>query len=136
MTTYRHATAAIGTVLAFHAAGVFSLYEAWRPYDIPMHYGGGLAMGVLALAIWDSAIKKVTFKMESAWAERVFMALCVLGFVALVGIAWEWFEFGFDLYFQTKLGWGLAQTSLGDTMADFFFDLLGSATVLLLRRKA
>jgi len=52
--TIKKAFLIIGIVLAFHALGlIFNLYEVFGWYDIPMHLGGGLAMGALGLAIWN-----------------------------------------------------------------------------------
>lgn len=132
---YSHAVAVIVLVLIFHAFGMLGWYEAWHYYDVPMHFAGGVAMGVLALALWDANVKSVTLRGKSAWPKRLFFALCVLGFVALIGIAWEWFEFLFDQFAQVRAAWGLAQASILDTMSDLFFDLLGGLVVVLLRRK-
>ncbi len=136
MITHRHALAGIATVFVFHAFGVYGLYGFWQPYDMPMHFAGGVAMGILALALWDAAIKNVTFTTNRPWVRRLFFTSCVLGFVALVGIGWEWFEFSFDQWvIPTRPDWGLAQMGMADTMSDFFFDLLGGLLVVTLRRK-
>ncbi len=131
MISYRQAATTIGWVLFFHALGMLALYS-WYPYfDVPMHFGGGVAMGVLALALWDHHIRSITFSVKNPWVKHIFFALCILGFVGLVGIAWEWFEFGLDEFFTVRNNWGLAQAGLSDTMADLFLDLLGGLVVVL-----
>lgn len=131
---YHHAIAVITLVLFFHLLGMLGLYS-WHPYDIPMHFGGGVAMGVLALAMWDTHVKSVTLNAKHALAKRLFFTVWIVGFVAIIGIAWEWFEYTLDAIAEVRYAWGLAQTSLLDTMADFFFDLLGGLLVTVLRRK-
>lgn len=132
----RSALFAIGVVLVFHVAGMLWLYGMWHSYDMLMHFGGGGAMGVLALSLWDRYVKDVSFRTKSIFAKRIFFTLVVLGFTALVGIAWEWFEFAFDFFFvPVRSTWGLAQPSIADTMADLFLDLGGAFVVALLRMK-
>lgn len=135
--TFTKAVWIILVVLGFHAAGlVFGLYGAWELYDVPMHFGGGFAMGALALAIWYQGIEDVHFKGRMArhlapWLVPLF----VLGFVSFIGIGWELLEFVLDQLFpvmtQGTEG-GMRQVSLDDTMLDFVMDLLGGATALIL----
>lgn len=134
MTTYRQAATAIAWVLFFHALGMLALYSWYPHYDVFMHFGGGVAMGILAFALWDHVIRGVSFSVKKPWLKDAFNAFCILGFVALIGIGWEWFEYLFDAFLQARLSWGLAQTSLADTMADLLFDLLGGLAVILHRK--
>jgi len=121
----------IAVVLAFHAAGLLlSLYEVFEWYDIPMHIGGGVAMGALALAIWHEGIEDVKFK--GALQRHLkwwFIPGMVLGFVALIGVLWELHEWGLDLILPTE---SLRQPNLPDTMLDFINDLIGAVVALLL----
>lgn len=133
---FRYPIIAIAIVLVFHALGTLGLYSLWHWYDMPMHFAGGMVMAMLAMAFWDAIIKNVTFTTRHPWARRVFFTFCIVGFVALVGIAWEWYEFVFDVCVLPALrGWGPAQPSIADTMADLFFDITGACTVSLFRRK-
>ena len=50
-----------------------------------------------------------------------------LGFVALVGILWEFHEFIADWFLQKPL----MQEGIGDTMSDLFFDLLGGSVFIV-----
>ncbi|MDO8625522.1 MAG: hypothetical protein Q7R47_05545 [Candidatus Diapherotrites archaeon] len=134
MTTYRQAVTVIAWVLFFHALGLFALYSWYPYYDIPMHYAGGLAMGVLGLAVWDHLVRGVRFSVKKKWLSGAFTAFCVLGFVALIGIGWEWFEFLFDAFVAERFDLAVTQASVADTMGDFFFDLAGGASVVLWRK--
>lgn len=134
MMTYKQAVTAILWVLFFHALGMLALYSWYPYYDVFMHFAGGLAMAVLGFAMWDSLVRSVTFTNKNPWLKDGFTAFCILGFVALIGIGWEWFEYGFDAVAAVRLSWGLAQTSLADTMADLFLDLLGGLAVVMHRK--
>jgi len=134
MTTYKQAATAIAWVIFFHILGMIALYSWYPYYDVPMHFGGGVAMAVLALALWDNNVINVNLVSKKKWPQLVFYTLCVLGFVALVGIGWEWGEFLLDQLATVRQQWGLAQTSVADTLADLFFDLLGAMCVILWRK--
>jgi hypothetical protein len=51
--------------------------------------------------------------------------IIVLGFVALIGVLWEFFEYLLDYFFANRGVMPLSQTSLKDTLGDLFFDLVG-----------
>ena len=124
----------IALVLAFHTLGlVFSLYDVFEWYDIPMHIGGGVAMGALALAICHEGIEDVKFK--GALERHLkwwFIPGMVLGFVALIGVLWELHEWALDLILPTDV---LRQPNLPDTMLDFINDLLGGVIALFTWKK-
>lgn len=123
-------------VLALHMLGVFVLYDIWHWYDIPMHFVGGVAMGLLGLSLWDKYMKNVTFTVKHPWSKRIFFTFCLIGFTAIVGVAWEWYEFAFDVLVLPALpGWQVSQPGIADTMADLFLDLSGAFALSLLRMK-
>lgn len=133
---FRYPVVAIIAVLVLHLFGMFYLYGAWHSYDMVMHFLGGAAMGLLALSLWDRYIKNVTFTVKHRWSKRIFFTFCILGFTAMVGVVWEWYEFAFDMFVLPGLdGWVVSQPSVADTMADLFLDLSGAFTVSLLRMK-
>jgi len=124
----------IGIVLLAHAVGLFfGLYDLISWYDIPMHVGGGFAMGALALAIWHEGIEDVTFKgaLERHLKWWLVPAM-VLGFVSLIGIVWELHEWLLDLVLPSD---ALRQPDLPDTMMDFVNDLVGAAAAIFIWRK-
>lgn len=126
--TFKRAFLLTGIVLLFHAAGLLiHLYWIFPWYDIPLHFGGGFAMGAFGLALWHQGIEDVKFKSLlrrhlSVWLVPLF----VIGFVALVGVAWEMHEFILDM----AIGGPARQPDLADTMADLFNDLSGGVLAL------
>ena len=84
-------------------------------------------MGAFGLALWHQGIEEVRFKSVlhrhlSIWLVPLF----VIGFVALIGVAWEMHEFVLDL----AIGGPIRQEGLADTMADLFNDLSGGILAL------
>lgn len=133
---FRFPFVVIGVVLGFHALGMWKLYNVFHWYDMPMHFAGGMAMALLAWATWDMFVRDIKFTVRYPGAKRIAFVLWLVGFTAIIGIGWEWFEFGFDrLVLPTLQGWAPTQASIADTMADFFFDLSGAVAVSLLRRR-
>lgn len=122
----------VGTIFLvgmLHApAMVFDWYFYFWWYDVIMHFLGGLAAGFGGVAVWHFLFSGTS--LGKTWRLVVAEALFVLGWVALIGIAWEWTE-AFVGYRQvTSLG--MAQPGLLDTMLDFYFDLLGGLVAWLL----
>lgn len=148
MPSLPHAISVILAVLAFHALGLFyDLYAIAPWYDIPMHFLGGFAMAVLGLAIVSRVKAQATVGiLPGKYAELAGRFWLVIGFVAIIGIAWEWHEFLAGVLFHVD-SWSESvdlltgsagpvystpsQPSIGDTMADFFFDLLGGAVAFV-----
>lgn len=138
--TFQKAFAAIFTVLFVHGlAIVFSLYGLWKWFDIPMHFAGGFAIGLLALAIWQQGISEVKFK---GWFARHLewwiVPLFVVGFVSFVGIGWEMYEYVMDQWFTAVIDGVyrmVRQPSISDTMFDFAMDILGGLTALVFYRR-
>ncbi len=133
MTLIKAFFAIIAVLFAHALAIVFHLYGLWHWLDIPMHFAGGLAMGLLALALWQEGIVEVRFK---GWLakhlEWWLVPLFIFGFVALVGVAWEIYEYVMDNYFTAVIDGVyqiVRQPSLADTMFDLVMDLLGATVV-------
>lgn len=128
----------IGLILAIHVVALLSgWYEFHRWFDIPMHFAGGVAIGLLVLAGFEVCIDKLSFArtIRTFW-QTIIYGLGVLGLVALVGVAWEWYEFIFDtIAVQLSANVMPAQMGLGDTMADLFLDLSGGLVAFLGWRK-
>lgn len=115
-------------VLLIHTIALFSgVYEAYRWFDAPMHFSGGVAMAVLALEAWRRYVPAGAVQEGTLFSiPSIIKVVAILGFVALVSIGWEWFEFLVDVFLsQTRGRFGLLQPSIQDTMGDFFLDLLG-----------
>jgi len=97
-------------------------------YDVMMHALGGLAIGFLAYAVW----RMLEVQSVDTWRALVIQLGFILGFVALVGIGWEWAEALVDAIVLPRLGMADAQLGLTDTMLDLYFDLFGGFVAWLL----
>ena len=138
MVTFTRAWTVIFMVLAVHGLAISSgWYEYNKWFDIPMHFAGGFAIGLLALAGLEAWIEKVTFKKSlKPWAQIAVAAVAVMGAAAIVGIVWEWYEFIFDnLAVMYSLEIRPAQMTIGDTLADLAFDLIGALAAFTLFRR-
>jgi len=105
----------------FVATGVYdSRYFAFL--DIPLHLGGGIIVGWWAYLV----LAKKDGSLMLDWKRSLIF---IIGAAALLGVAWEIFEWGLD---HTVGIWYVvqkAQPSLDDTMADLSNDLLGGLAV-------
>lgn len=129
-------TQAIGSIVAVvlvHIALMFSgIYVAVPWIDAPMHFLGGLVMGMLALAIHHHLIEHKHVQNPPWW----FVFLFTLSFVMLIGAAWEGYEWIFDHTLGVRFGLAPSQPSVTDTMGDFLMDAIGALiATLLFRRK-
>lgn len=115
----------VGTILlvgVLHLPAVLGdwyFYFWW--YDVMMHALGGLAMGFLAYALW----KMLAERSADTWKALALQLGFILGFVAIIGIGWEWAEGLIDAILLPKMGMTDAQLGLTDTMLDLYFDLFG-----------
>lgn len=115
---FKTAYLAIAAVLLVHVPLVaIGAYNRWPNIDIPMHLAGGFAMGLLAIALHDNS------RARGPWWER---ALFVVGFVALIAIFWEFYEFTVDAVFIAARGGIPSQLSLVDTLGDLLNGLIGA----------
>ena len=138
MPTYKQAGLFLLFVLALHAiALIWSLYYVLPWFDTPMHALGGLAMGLIALAVWQANVEQLTLRPKAILSARLLLYFFVLGFVAIVGIVWEWHEFALDaLRAWHGVADHLAQPGLFDTMKDLFLDLAGGTTAFFVAQLA
>ncbi|MFA6522146.1 MAG: hypothetical protein WCT24_00955 [Patescibacteria group bacterium] len=101
-------------------------YWNWPTIDIPMHFAGGAAMGMLGLALWNENVSTISFKNTflnaRPWIAKILFIVC---FAGLIGIVWEFFEFAQDYFFGSY-----TQPSLQDSLGDLFCDLLGGLSII------
>ncbi len=93
-----------------------------------LHFLGGVALAAIFFNFWEKHPAIYSFKKKPA-----LNLILSLGFVALIGVLWELLEFSSDFAlpkFVTN-DLGPAQTSLSDTIADLFWDLIGGIAVAL-----
>ncbi|MBP6883669.1 MAG: hypothetical protein KBC06_00315 [Candidatus Pacebacteria bacterium] len=94
-------------------ASKFYWYSSIWWFDMPMHFMGGLFLGLLFIYLFSS---KDVAKTE---------VLKILFWVLLFGIFWEFFE----LYFVNHIADN--PFNLLDTSSDIFFDLAGGCVALV-----
>ena len=95
-----------------------NLWNFWW-YDIVAHILGGAWVGITFFYIFCQR-EKIFFSEKFIWN-----LIGALSFVALLGVAWELYEFTVDHIINIPYDLALAQPSLVDTMKDLFNDLLG-----------
>ncbi len=146
MISFRTAITAIFGVLIVHGFGVkFDLYDRMDWFDIPMHFFGGYVIALLGLAVFGWILLYLDIKPRRLASDQfqgqilarfLLEALLIIGFVMIIGVAWEWYEFIFD---QLRITFSLhsapAQMGLPDTMDDLLNDFLGAITAWLLWRE-
>lgn len=142
MIRFRHAFGAILAVLVVHVIALsFDFYHTVGWFDILMHFFGGYAMALLALAVYGWLGERLEIKSrphpQSALGITLLQLVFVVGFVMIIGVVWEWYEFIFDQFATTMVAkYGVAQMGLADTMDDLLNDCVGSLTAWVLWRKS
>jgi len=108
-------------------ATIYHLYWLFPWFDIPMHFLGGFLLAIIFFYFWRFAHISIGTGVSSV--PNVFGALVLtLGFVALIGVFWEFYEFLRDFYLLTGGKISVFQNSFADTVKDLFFDLVGGTT--------
>jgi len=108
-------------------AMTYSWYWTFRWFDIPMHFLGGCWIAVLFFWLFN---KKLNQKYREILEGNFLISLILcLGFVSLVGVLWELFEFSLDHFILAKNSI-LIQGDLTDTIKDLFMDLAGGFTIV------
>ena len=93
-----------------------------------MHFWGGavVAMGMIWWTFYSAKISALTKNLPKFYAT-----VAVLGFVALAGVFWEFYEFIVDRLITKNNYISLFQQGgLLDTLKDLFLDLLGGLTAV------
>ncbi len=95
-------------------------YLIWW-FDMPMHFLGGVFIGLLLVFLIEKNIKlKFSFPTIEAFPLLSYILL-----IALIGILWEYFELIIDVYTGNHL------INILDTFSDISFDIAGGALSLL-----
>ncbi len=98
-------------------------------YSAPYHFLGGGAMALLFLNFWEYHTSLYAFK-----KEPIVDCIMVLGFVELIGVLWEMYEFVKDTWLPVIPIFNpiIHQLTLPDTISDLLFDLLGALFIFTL----
>ncbi len=120
----RLALAVLFAILSIHILSIFQRwYITWEWIDIPLHVAGG---AWVALAFFYFQRR---YALLFSALPFLFALIAVTGVVMLVGVMWEWLEFGFDYIFVPIHAEWRAQSGLTDTMGDLLADLVGGVLV-------
>jgi|TARA_Y100000310_G_scaffold337250_1_gene423856 hypothetical protein len=104
---------------------VFDVYAIFPWFDIPMHFVGGVSIGIMYFLILKYSQRQNYLKTNS-----FFNVLFIFALVSLTAVLWEFFEF--SLTYLT--GFSL-QGNLSDTMLDLFLGMSGGLlTAIFLER--
>jgi len=92
--------------------------------DVVAHFFGGFAIAWMGLILMKGLIARREIPEET---PHWFKDYCILGTVALAGVAWEFYEWGSDSVFGTVM-----QFTIPETMNDLLMDMLGGMLFLLI----
>lgn len=123
---------------------IFSIFYLWYKklfwFDTIMHIAGGI--WVCALFIYISQKQKFNFSILNTKISKENLQITILnilipiGFVALIGILWEFYEFFMDVIIYKKyIFYNAPGYILFDTLKDLFNDLLGGLLFIIFYSK-
>lgn len=94
---------------------LLGVYDSFPWLDIPMHFIGGIAVGYSFFLTLNYLQERDNFQ-----NKKIYTAIFGIALVSLIAVFWEFYEFGMDYFFGLNY-----QTSVEDTMLDFFLGILG-----------
>ncbi len=100
-------------------AGKFFLYSLIWWFDMPMHFLGGVFLALLGVLLF------LRFDLVSRFKTGGRFLLLIGVFVLCVGIVWELFEIGMNIFITFD------HLNVFDTVSDLFFDLCGGMIGLI-----
>jgi hypothetical protein len=132
MTSLRTVIISFLGIFTLHiVATVFHWYWYIKWLDVPMHFLGGFISAVLFFWLFGRALPHFVHLYKHFAVTLIF----VLGWCALIGVLWEFFEFGLDFFFiPERFAKAFEQAGVADTMADLFMDLIGGTTFALITK--
>ncbi|PIU98576.1 hypothetical protein COS61_00640 [Candidatus Wolfebacteria bacterium CG03_land_8_20_14_0_80_40_12] len=123
-------------ILFLHISAIINYwYWIYIWFDIPMHFLGGF--WVAMICIWlNSKFNIIETRPPNVyrnfWRSDLPKLILVLGFVALIGVFWEFFEFFYDVFISNRGYFGFLQLGAADTLSDLFFDFLGGLAFMVI----
>lgn len=119
----------------------FHIYWELPWLDIPMHFFGGYTVAILGIALYGWVQTYVDIQPKhharSAFASLVLEGMFVIGFVMIISVAWEIWEFCMDQFATAFVDrFGVTQPGIADTMDDLFNDGVGALTAWALWRRS
>ena len=126
-TTLKILAAPIIVLLVHFIIVPFNTYAIYPWIDVPMHFIGGLSIGIATL----TAINIFQKKEFIPKFHNFFLFIIIISVVSLTAVSWEFFEFMLDFISPIKF-----QDSLKDTMFDLFLGLVGGMSSYSMRKLA
>lgn len=115
-------------ILLLHIiATINSWYWTFTWFDMPMHFLGGFWLAMVFM--WLNPNFQIQNPKFIKLPNYLITGIITLGFVILVGVFWEFFEFLCDVFL---FGASYFQKGAIDTIKDLFFDLLGGLIFLVI----
>ncbi len=103
---------------------VLNAYEWWPTIDIPMHFGGGVA-----IAFFISRCFQVLPRQPVPKSRLSILELILIGsLTATAAVFWEFAEFTIDQIYGTNV-----QVSLINTIQDMAMGISGAIAVIVIR---
>lgn len=103
---------------------VLNAYEWWPTIDIPMHFGGGIA-----IAFFISKCFQVLPRQPVPKSRLSILELMLVGsLTATAAVFWEFAEFTIDHIYGTNV-----QVSLANTIQDMAMGISGAIVVIIVR---
>jgi uncharacterized membrane protein YjdF len=136
----RFSLAAFWIVLVFIAnviALYFDIYHQLPWLDIPMHFFGGYTVALFGIALYAWIRGRVEIRAKNRQHSKIAILLLemlfVIGFVMIVSVVWEIWEFFMDQFATAFVNrFGATQPGIADTMDDLLNDGVGAMTAKLI----
>ena len=100
-------------------AGILHLYYSIWYFDMPMHFLGGVFLGLLLICFFYTDISEYTHGISLNFILKFLLS------VLFIGVVWEVFEFIVNMFIAKS------PFNLLDTISDVCFDCAGGFFVLL-----
>lgn len=108
-------------------SGIVRVYDIWPPFDIPMHFAGGLAIAFFISRCFQTLPREGSVRRS----RIVLLELLLIGsLTATAAVGWEFMEFTGDQLLGSNVQIGLA-----NTMQDMAMGILGAAAVMVVRSR-
>ena len=118
------AWAPLGVFLFYLLGRSLQLFNAFPALDVPIHFAGGVVITYffrVAIRHSQRLLAEIPFPVQ------ILFAFTCAGTTT---IFWEFYEYVFDLFFNTRMIRGVT-----DTIVDLFVGLLGALAVSLLYKR-
>ncbi len=121
-------------ILLLHIlATINSWYWSIPWIDMPMHFLGGFLVAMVFIWLSQKYFSQFLSNFLLSGNKNLFALIIItLGFVALIGVFWEFSEFLCDIFISTKGYAWIAQQGVADTMSDLFFDFVGGLVFIFI----